>query len=210
VCDWLDNHLFLVSLKPYSWKVNTKNNTARKFYVVNFSRHIIRGSSDNMQVHLPLNYSADIRVLPVMLLLIAKIVSSRPSVLTTALSWNCVTVSEKAIYVCGGELQVHSFIFCTLDRGEWSISLPGRFASSTLWINSRVSPRVDLDVLKKSKSLAPGGNRTTNHPAHSLVTKPTALLRIPRAMKCLMYSFRCIRHRQLLYWFSACLFLDLI
>jgi len=86
--DWLIIYFCLVfGLKLYSWKVNTKNNMARQFYVVTFfPLHIKRGSSDTMQVHVPLHYSAAIRVLPVILLLIVKIVSSRPSVLTTALS----------------------------------------------------------------------------------------------------------------------------
>jgi hypothetical protein len=60
-----------------------------------------------------------------------------------------------------------------LDGGEWSASRPGRFtpwerAPDTHWIEGRVGPRTDLDVVEKRKVLPlPGLElRPLGHSAH--------------------------------------------
>jgi hypothetical protein len=54
-----------------------------------------------------------------------------------------------------GGVNVYTYIFLTsaLFRGEWSVSLPGRFTPCTHWIGGCVGPRAGLDDVEKRKFL---------------------------------------------------------
>jgi hypothetical protein len=58
------------------------------------------------------------------------------------------------------DVWLHAFLTSTLDGGEWSASLPGRFspresAAGTHWIGGWVGPRTGLDVVVKTKIPSP-------------------------------------------------------
>jgi hypothetical protein len=57
------------------------------------------------------------------------------------------------------------FLISSLDGGQWSASLPGRFtpgqtAPGTQRIGGRVGPRLGLEAVEKRKALSPAGNLT--------------------------------------------------
>jgi hypothetical protein len=69
----------------------------------------------------------------------------------------------------------HAFLTSALDRGEWSVSRPGRFTPSerapgTHWIRSWVDPGAGPNaVVKKKKVPALTGTRNLDHSPHSSV-----------------------------------------
>jgi hypothetical protein len=84
----------------------------------------------------------------------------------------------------GVDADVHKFLTATLVGDEWSTSPPGRFTSDkaipgTQWLGCLVCPAAGLNFPSKEESLSPTGNWTTNRPAHSLVTIPATLSRLP-------------------------------
>jgi len=72
----------------------------------------------------------------------------------------------------GVEVYLRAFLTWALDRGEWSVTLSGRFtpqerAPGTHWIGGWVEPKDGLDAVVKRKVPALSGTRTPDHPAHS-------------------------------------------
>jgi hypothetical protein len=65
----------------------------------------------------------------------------------------------------GVDVQIHIFLTSALAGGDWSASLPGRFAPSTHWIGGSMEPRASLDNVEKI--LDPTGTRTpTRRPSN--------------------------------------------
>jgi hypothetical protein len=50
----------------------------------------------------------------------------------------------------GVDVEINTFLTSALVGGEWSASLPGRFAPGTHWIGSLVDPGAGLDDVEKT------------------------------------------------------------